>query len=362
MKKLVLIALLLISNYIKGQTCTDTVTYDFIETYSWLGNWWTPAATTGFFTNTYVSSNASAALYGTGGGGSGIEQDWYSMPNVTGLNAAYTYKVRFRLGSYRFTGGATQGVDIPDFFEVQLSTNGGSSYTQEIRITGNNNAYWDYNTNGVITKTANGALSTYGPVSGGDRTAIGDGYSDITLTLPAGSTQCAVDFYCRANSSGEEWWIDNIQLLAIRPCVPLPIELLSFTGEPYSEYNLLKWITASETNNNYFTLERSYNGILFEEVIKVDGAGNSFIKLSYSAKDMYPSNNITYYKLSQTDFDGKTKSSELIAVLRKNSNDDLKVIKIYNLLGQEVDDNVEGIKIYYFNDGSIIKKYGVNQK
>ena len=357
MKKLLIILFLFLSTSLNSQTCVRTVVYDNIETYTWLGNWWVGAPTTGFYTNAFVSSNASAVLYGTGNGSSGIEQDWYSMPNITGLNPTYTYKVKFRLGSYRFTGGATQGVDAPDFIEMQLSTDGGTVYKQEIRITGWTNAYWDYNTNGVITKVANGILSTYTPAGGGNRTATGDGYSDITLELPSGSTQCAIDFYCRVNSVGEEWWIDNVELLEYYPCA-LPIELLSFTGEQHNENNILKWITASETNNDYFTVERSFDAINFEEVGIVDGAGNSISTLNYSLIDNRPFDGVTYYRLTQTDFDGNHQSFGLISVTRI-SKGALKVIKITNLLGQEVPEEYPGVIIYYFSDGSAVKRYNI---
>jgi len=358
MKKLLIILFLLLSTSLISQTCVRTVVYDYIETYTWgpLGGLWNGSATSGYFTNAFVSSNASAVQYGTGNGGSGIEQDTYVLPNITGLNAAYTYKVKFRLGAYRFTGGATQGVDNPDYIEMRLSTNGTVSYTNEIRITGSNNAYWNYNTLGVINKVANGVLSTYTPAAaGGDRTATGDGYSDITLELPAGTTQCAVNLYCRANSSGEEWWIDNIELLEYYPCA-LPIELILFTGEQHNEFNILRWITATEHNNNYFTVERSFDAINFEEVGKVTAAGNSSYNLSYSLTDERPFDGVTYYRLTQTDFDGKHETFKLISVTRL-SQGNLRLIKITNLLGQEVNENCAGILIYYFSDGSAIKTY-----
>ncbi len=101
---------------------------------------------------------------------------------------------------------------------------------------------------------------------------------------------------------------------------PLPIELLSFNGTLHEKYNLLEWVTATEKNNDYFTVQRSFDGITFENIGTVKGAGNSNLPLNYSLKDNHPANGITYYQLMQTDFDGTTSKSGIIALNRKNTN------------------------------------------
>jgi hypothetical protein len=219
-KVLMLSFMLMFIKNANGQ-CSSTVYYDNMETYTWAGDWWNYSYSN-FYTNYFVSSNASAVHYGSGNGTSGLEVDWYVMPNVTGLNPAYTYKVKFRLASYTATStAATRGVDGGDYITVQLSTNGGTSYTDEIRVAGNSNATWAYGATGVASKTANGTLTTFQPAGGGVRTF--DGYSTVELTLPAGSTQCAVDIYNRVNSAGEEWWIDNVELIETIPQPTLAI-------------------------------------------------------------------------------------------------------------------------------------------
>lgn len=85
---------------------------------------------------------------------------------------------------------------------------------------------------------------------------------------------------------------------------PLPIELLEFKGQLQEDKVKLSWITASEKNNDFFTIERSLDGVNFTELGKVDGAGNSKSKLSYQFYDHSPESGVNYYKLSQTDFNG----------------------------------------------------------
>lgn len=86
----------------------------------------------------------------------------------------------------------------------------------------------------------------------------------------------------------------------------LPINLLSFTAQQANNNIVLNWLTASETNNEYFTLERSKDGISFEQIARIGGAGNSNSVLKYSYTDNTPFSGISYYRLSQTDYDGTT--------------------------------------------------------
>lgn len=101
----------------------------------------------------------------------------------------------------------------------------------------------------------------------------------------------------------------------------LPIELLWFTAVPFNnEIVNLDWTTASETDNDYFTVERSADGRNFETVTTVDGAGNSNSLLSYKTTDEKPYSGTSYYRLKQTDMNGEAKYSDIQVVhLEKHS-------------------------------------------
>ncbi|MEQ9425591.1 MAG: choice-of-anchor D domain-containing protein [Cyclobacteriaceae bacterium] len=98
------------------------------------------------------------------------------------------------------------------------------------------------------------------------------------------------------------------------PSTPLPIELIFFAGESTDRGVQLKWATATEVNNDFFTIERSTDILNFEEIVTVSGAGNSQERLDYSYLDMSPIPGIGYYRLKQTDFDGTTSYSKVIVV------------------------------------------------
>jgi hypothetical protein len=96
-------------------------------------------------------------------------------------------------------------------------------------------------------------------------------------------------------------------------CV-LPIELLSFKGKAENGGATLVWQTATELNNDYFDLQRSTDGVNFESIATIKGAGNSTQLLSYSYFDPSPSGRQVYYKLVQHDFDGATSGSNIVTV------------------------------------------------
>jgi len=95
---------------------------------------------------------------------------------------------------------------------------------------------------------------------------------------------------------------------------PLPLTLLSFSAQPATNAVMLSWTTAIEINNDFFTLEKSKDGIHFTSFAKVDGAGNSNERKTYSYMDKNISEGITYYRLTQTDFDGTTVRLKVVSV------------------------------------------------
>lgn len=94
----------------------------------------------------------------------------------------------------------------------------------------------------------------------------------------------------------------------------LPIELSEFTATPIERHVELNWITESESDNDFFTIEKTRDGVNFEYVGTVDGAGNSTQQLHYNLWDLNPYIGISYYRLKQTDFNGDYKYSEFRAV------------------------------------------------
>ncbi|NVO01300.1 MAG: hypothetical protein HXX09_01225 [Bacteroidetes bacterium] len=156
---------------------------------------------------------------------------------------------------------------------------------------------------------------------------------------------------------------------------PLPISLSKFTANCFEKGVDVNWTTASETNNNYFTIERSTDANSWEIIETINGAGNSNHPINYLFTDRNSVNGKSYYRLKQTDFDGKftystaaavdcgsESSAEIIAypnpaehnvyfhiLLPKKEN---VVLNIYDVIGQKIysaEINVDGVVNYQVN-------------
>jgi len=136
----------------------------------------------------------------------------------------------------------------------------------------------------------------------------------------------------------------------------LPIELESFDVEIFGEnLVMVSWITLTETENDYFTIERSLDGRNWIILSNIQGAGNSSNRLSYAFEDRNPYAGTSYYRLKQTDFNGAysyfdietvtikvpnslvvypNPATSQITILSKYLND--QEVKFYNSLGHEV--------------------------
>jgi hypothetical protein len=105
---------------------------------------------------------------------------------------------------------------------------------------------------------------------------------------------------------------------SLTPCVPLPVELLYFNGANENCENTLSWSTQSERENDYFLVERSHDGTNWEDVAHVKGAGNSTEQLYYSITDASTiQKQLSYYRLTQVDSDGKSELFKMISVENK---------------------------------------------
>jgi hypothetical protein len=104
--------------------------------------------------------------------------------------------------------------------------------------------------------------------------------------------------------------------IAITITTNLNVSWLSFEGEVQAEGNLLRWITASEVNNDYFVLERSTDGQNFVTVQQVDGKGTTNTISSYEYLDRNAPKGTSYYRISQVDYDGSRTQGGWVALTR----------------------------------------------
>ncbi len=134
-------------------------------------------------------------------------------------------------------------------------------------------------------------------------------------------------FIAEINSSNGFWAIKNgdIEVDNVRLGDFLPVSLTGFSGYCQTDIAHLEWVTASETNNDYYTIERSDDGNTFYTAGYVQGAGNSNTTLRYSFTDHEPLfSQATFYRLRQTDYDGSQEVTTPI-VIKKESGESANI-------------------------------------
>jgi len=129
---------------------------------------------------------------------------------------------------------------------------------------------------------------------------------------PAGSN-LTTDYIenARFNTAGN---VDSLNDYGLWGGESLPVEWLSFTADKFGKDVLLKWITATELNNDKFVVQRSNDGITFEKIGEVTGNGSSNAISYYEFIDYTPKMGHNYYRLLQIDFDNSINQSEVRVV------------------------------------------------
>jgi hypothetical protein len=238
------------------------------------GGYWASGTSAGF--NNLDANNGT-----TVGGASETGDDvtfvinnisWFKFCSVN----AGTYNVQFDVISCAFTG-----------------PNSGS---QMAILTGTNTSLtniWQA-TNPTYTNTAVQTSPNFALAAGGCAYLVVDGFAGDACSYS----------YVLTNVAGG--------------CILLPIELMSFDAVAKTDVVDITWVTASEKNNDFFTVERSKNGIDFETLKTIKGAENSTSMKNYFVVDNNPLAGLSYYRLKQTDLDGKYTYSEIRSVNFEN--------------------------------------------
>ena len=153
--------------------------------------------------------------------------------------------------------------------------------------------------------------------------------------------------------------INGVSFRMTPPPIALPIELLFFKGVADERENLLEWSSASESNNDFYTVYYMNNkDLVWQDGVRVAGAGTSSIVHNYHVTIPYYYQGINYYMLEQTDTDGKHKTYVDLIVSIDNTSKATKIVsRITNSLGQDIDDSYKGIIFINFSDGSTIIQY-----
>jgi len=242
-----------------------------------------------------------------------------NLRRYTAASGTYNWPVGnvtkgFQRAVTAFTSNTNTYIDSRfDIWSILPPVQGGTDCGTTFSMDAMNNGYW------TLTATPNTASTYNMSLYPTNVTNIYSGWTIMKKPAIGPMPGWILDGTCAASTSTQvnRNGLSGFSVFGVaQSATPLPIELINFMGEMVGEDNLLTWTTVSEHNNDYFTLERSRNGIDFEEIAIVDGAGNSTTHLNYQEFDYNPYQGINYYRLKQTDFDGQYSYSQTIALNR----------------------------------------------
>jgi len=236
--------------------------------------------------NVPLAVSSTACIFYSGGNNDGFSQTQTCIASLNGTSGFIPGPI---VGSTTFCDFATESYSI-----TVAGANASTMYN------------WSVPPGATITSGQgnNSILVTFGTTAGNISVNISNACESVPASLAVAPTSCI--FYAGGTGDGFAY------TLAFN--IPLPIELISFQAGVAGRKVILKWITASELNNDYFTIERSADGERFIPIQRVSGAGTTSLQTTYETEDTSPLRGRSYYRLAQTDFDGTVSFSHIVLV------------------------------------------------
>lgn len=176
----------------------------------------------------------------------------------------------------------------------------------EVHITITSSGRIRFGNNGTTTGLQLGAGSTITVEAGGSVVTNTNGGDHANNSITINGSEIW-------NGDGNNDFTEDVDLTYEEEDT-LPIELSSFSAKSSHEGVALSWTTSAEINNEYFTVLRSSDGVNFGEIGRLEGAGNSTGENNYSFYDQKPLAGTSYYRLRQTDYDGKFEEFKIVSV------------------------------------------------
>lgn len=318
--------------------------------------------------NTSQTANSGGAgtqeLTGSNQGCLGIEHQssWYYLNVQTGGTLTMTIAPTNGGDDYDFAiwgpfTSATAGANCPPVSApVRCSYSSATGNTGlMIPYTGQSSSFGCgflglFSCTGSITSTNNPVDNSEG--AGGDKWVgnLNTAANEIYILL--------VDNF---SNSGQPYNLSfgGTSVLGCTPVV-LPVGLVAFNVHKTAQGNLLSWTTETEDRSNFFTVEWTTDPASgnWQEIAHVPAQGQSSESHDYTAMHTVPSQKeVNYYRLNLTDLDGSRTTFHANLLSADNSTASKKVERVFNMMGQEVDENFKGVVIYYYSDGTTERVY-----
>lgn len=161
----------------------------------------------------------------------------------------------------------------------------------------------------TVNVTISGGVAPYQVFAGAFNAEL-QAAGTVSFDIPDGSGYSI-------NVIDAEQTVKEITRNDLLPCTKVAVDLLVFTGEVQNAGNFVRWATATETDNDFFTVEHSTNGVDFTAIATIDGNGNASTVNAYNFLHKSAPAGVSYYRLSSTDFDGTVNAYNKVVVLTR---------------------------------------------
>lgn len=253
------------------------------------GNYFFPTGTSSYFIPVYVNVGSAGS-----GDGNLMVSTWYTADNATVPDSGYNIC-------------SNEGRAIDRFWKV-LYRSYSANPTASVKFYYNTAELDGISESDLVAQSGNTSLS-------------------CPWNSPTGTVNTSSDYVeVTSVSTSVPWVLSNNN-------TPLPIELIKFNV--YWKSNLknvaiIKWTTATEINNDYFEVERSSDSMHFKTIARVKGAGNSVQLIDYLFEDTNPlKDENSYYRLKQTDFNGKFSYSNIVNLKRTDELNNIDFVSVF---------------------------------
>lgn len=306
MKHLLLLTFSIFTIYINGQVNCPLNTPEFPfetqddlwDTYSWSAGLYMPVQMGGAQTMTSISFR--------------LDNDW-SWGNYT-YNNIHIYLRHTSVNNYASSPGYPGTAGFTEVYSGNMTFNGPGVYSYTFNVAGSF-AYNGSDNLEVLFENRGGNYYSEEP------------WFDRTNATPAGvfpGKVWAGSTWANAISGSSNRQF-NLQINNVMGCGPFPLGVTFTKSDLICEGNKvnLSWSVAAEENNDYYTIEKSIDGRNYEKVKTIQGAGTTSNPLDYNVVLDKTRSELTYYRLSQTDFDGT--HTVLVTHAAQCSSEEIKV-------------------------------------
>jgi hypothetical protein len=281
-----------------------------------------------FITGSTTSGNRPASVPYSNAGSSAYSLTSATLGNTATLTSANLNTVGTSFAALQFRLQAislntTDGLDQLDYVRVEISPNGGTTWFNTLEVHGGNelfaNSYWSYAATGVAQTNYDGnttPVDVFAPANGNNPAGPS---TVIVRGLPVGIPNLRVRITMYALNFGgaiERWVIDDVQLLRTSGG-PLPVNFANVQARAEGLNTTISWSNLTESDVDYYAVERSADGRNFEVIGKLQPKANNYSKQDYSYID-HSSLAAGFYRVKAVEFNTTTKTSVILRVNSQN--------------------------------------------